>query len=129
MQQADSHPPRGLRGWQALLLLLVIAAAAGLVDYARGLNSGGVFGYGVVLGSLLAILLVRRPAMFPIVVAPPLVYIGGKLAAALLRHQNISSRSGLIDIGTNWFVYGFPAIAGATAVVLLVAGIRLVANR
>jgi len=35
----------------------------------------------------------------------------------------------LIDAASNWLVYGFPAIAGATAVVLIVAGIRLIIRR
>jgi hypothetical protein len=122
-------PQRGLRSWQAIALLVVIAAGCGLLDYARGLSSGGVFGLGIVVGSLLAILLVRRSGMFPIVIAPPIVYVAGKLTAAILRHQNITSRTGLVDVATNWFVFGFSAMAGATAIVLVIAGIRLLINR
>jgi hypothetical protein len=126
---AAKRRERGLPAWQALLILLVISAVAGLIDYARGLASGGLFGYGVALGSLIAILTVRRSAMFAIVIAPPLVYVGGKFVAAWMRHQQFGSRTALVDIATNWLVFGFPAMAAATAAVLLIAGIRLVVGR
>jgi len=35
----------------------------------------------------------------------------------------------LLDAAANWLVYGFPAIAGATAAVLIIAGIRLISGR
>jgi len=120
---------RGLAAWQALLILLSISTIAGLIDYSGGLAFGGLFGYGVVLGSLIAIVTVRRSAMFAIVIAPPIVYVGGKFVAASLRHQHFGSRTALVDIATNWLVFGFPAMAAATAVVLLIAGIRLIASR
>ena len=123
---ATKRPERGLRAWQSLLILLAISAVAGMIDYARGLASGGLFGYGVAIGSLIAILTVRRSAMFAIVVAPPIVYVGGKFIAASMRHQHFGSRTALIDIATNWLVFGFPAMAAATAIVLLIAGIRLI---
>ena len=126
---AAKRRERGLPAWQALLILLVISAVAGLIDYSRGLASGGLFGYGVVLGSLIAILSVRRSAMFPVVIAPPIVYVGGKFVAASMRHQHFGSRTALVDIATNWLVFGFPAMAAATAVVLLIAGIRLIVGR
>ena len=126
---AAKRRERGLPAWQSLLILLAISAVAGLIDYARGLASGGLFGYGVALGSLIAIITVRRSAMFPIVIAPPIVYVGGKFIAASMRHQQFGSRTALVDIATNWLVFGFPAMAAATAVVLLIAGIRLIAGR
>jgi hypothetical protein len=126
---AAKRRERGLPAWQSLLILLVISAVAGLIDYSRGLAAGGLFGYGVALGSLIAILTVRRSAMFPIVIAPPLVFVGGKFVAAWMRHQHFGSRTALIDIATNWLVFGFPAMAAATAIVLLIAGIRLIAGR
>ncbi len=68
--------------------------------------------------------------MFPIVVAPPLVYL-----VRVRRRCSTSARSGLhdrkvlIDTAANWLVYGFPAIAGATAAVLIIAGVRLIIRR
>jgi hypothetical protein len=128
-QRPTDQPGRGVTAWLALAILLLVAGGAGVLDYARGLSSGGLFGYGLALGSLVAIIAVRRSSMFPVVIAPPIVYIGGKLVASMLRHQDLMSRRGMIDVGTNWFVYGFPAMAAATAIVLLVAGVRLLINR
>jgi hypothetical protein len=44
-------------------------------------------------------------------------------------HGAQNRRALLIDAAANWLVYGFPAIAGATAVVLIVAGIRMVIRK
>ena len=67
--------------------------------------------------------------MFPVVIAPPLVYLAASAGLLYVRTGGLSSRSKIIDVGTNWIVYGFPAIAGATAAVLLVAGIRMVLRK
>ena len=120
---------RGLPSWLALLLLLAIAGVCGLIDSLSGSSVRGMFNYGLVVASLAAILVVRRSGMFPIVVAPPLVYFAASAALLYIRTGGLHNRGKLIDAATNWIVYGFPAIAGATAVVLVVAGIRLVSRR
>lgn len=119
----------GLPGWLAVLLLIAIAGASGLVDSLSGSAVRGMFNYGLVLASLVAILVVRRSEMFPVVVAPPLVYFVASAGLLYIRTGGLHDRGKLIDVATNWIVYGFPAIAGATAVVLVVAGIRLVSRR
>jgi hypothetical protein len=123
-----SQPERGLPSWLALLILLGIAGASGLIDSLSGSAVRGVFNYGLVVASLVAILVVKRSGMFPIVVAPPLVYFAASAALLYIRTGGLHDRGKLIDAATNWIVYGFPAIAGATAVVLVVAGIRLVSR-
>jgi hypothetical protein len=120
---------RGLPSWLALLLLIGIAGISGLIDSLSGSAIRGVFNYGLVVASLVAILVVRRSGMFPIVVAPPLVYFVASAGLLYIRTGGLHDRGKLIDAATNWIVYGFPAIAGATAVVLVVAGIRLVSRR
>ncbi len=68
--------------------------------------------------------------MFPIVIAPPLVYCGGIGGSMLyFRSGGLHDRQVLFDAAANWLVYGFPAIAAATAAVLVIAGIRLVSGR
>jgi hypothetical protein len=106
----------GLPGWLAVLLLI-------------GSSIRGVFNYSLVFASLVAILLVRRSQMFSVVIAPPLVYFAASACLLYVRTGGLHNRGKLIDAATNWIVYGFPAIAGATAVVLIVAGIRLMARR
>lgn len=120
---------RGLPGWAALVVLVGIAGVAGLVDSISGSTVRGVFNWGLVVASLVAILVVRRSQMFAVVIAPPLVYLVASAGLLYVRTGGLSSRSKILDVATNWIVYGFPAIAGATAAVLLVAGIRLVTRK
>ncbi len=120
---------RGLPGWLAVLVLIVIAGIGGLIDSASGSAIRGAFNYGLILASLVAILIVKRGQMFSVVIAPPLVYFVASAGLLYVRTGGLHNRGKLIDAATNWVVYGFPAIAGATAVVLVIAGIRLVARR
>lgn len=119
----------GLPGWLAVVLLVAIAGVGGLVDSVSGTALRGVFNYSLVLASLVAILVVRRSQMFSVVIAPPLVYFVASAGLLYVRSGGLHNRGKLIDAATNWIVYGFPAIAGATAVVLVIAGIRLLARR
>lgn len=120
---------RGLPGWLAVLVLIVIAGIGGLIDSASGSAIRGAFNYGLILASLVAIVIVRRSQMFSVVIAPPLVYFVASAGLLYVRTGGLHNRGKLIDAATNWVVYGFPAIAGATAVVLVIAGIRLVTRR
>jgi hypothetical protein len=120
---------RGLPGWAGLLALVVITTLGILFDAARGHQLGIGFNVGIIAGSIIAILLVRRSGMFPVVVAPPIVYSLGAGISLYLRSGGLHDRGVLIDAATNWLVYGFPAIAAATASVLIIAGIRLIVRR
>ena len=124
-----NRPESGLPGWFAVLLLIGIAGVGGLIDSISGTAIRGAFNYGLVFASLVAILAVRRSQMFSVVIAPPLVYFVASAGLLYVRTGGLHNRGKLIDAATNWIVYGFPAIAGATAVVLVVSGIRLVARR
>ena len=81
------------------------------------------------VGTVVAILIVRRSAMFPVVVAPPLVYVAASAVLLYTRSGGLHDRKVLLDAAANWLVYGFPAIAGATAAVLIIAGVRLITGR
>ena len=122
-------PERGFAGWLALLVLVAVTFAGLLIDAARGVQLGTGFNVGIIAGSVIAILLVRRSGMFPVVVAPPIVYSLGAGLSLYVRSDGLAKRSVLIDAAANWLVYGFPAIAAATAAVLIIAGIRLIARR
>lgn len=126
------RPPRterGLAGWQAVVVLIVIAGIGGLIDLLTGTHVRGGFNYGIVLASLVAILVVRRSSLFPVVVAPPLVYFIASAALLVFRSNGLNDKKVVIDAAANWLVYGFPAIAAASAVVLIIAGVRLITNR
>ena len=120
---------RGLPGWGGLLVLTVATTLGILFDALRGHQLALGFNVGIIAGSVIAILLVRRSGMFPVVVAPPIVYSLGAGISLYLRSSGLHDRGVLIDAATNWLVYGFPAIAGATASVLIIAGIRLILRR
>ena len=120
---------RGLPGWAALLLLIGITTLGIIFDALRGHQLGVGFNVGIIAGSIVAILVVRRSGMFPVVVAPPIVYSLGAGISLYLRSSGLHDRGVLIDAATNWLVYGFPAIAAATASVLIIAGIRLIIRR
>ncbi|MDP9115972.1 MAG: hypothetical protein M3O28_01675 [Actinomycetota bacterium] len=126
---APASVERGLPGWGALLVLLAIAGVGGIIDTLSGSNVRGGFNYGVVIASVVAILVVRRSGMFPIVVAPPIVYSVASGGIIYIRSGGLHDRRVIFDAAANWLVYGFPAIAAATAAVLIVAGIRLVIHR
>lgn len=120
---------RGLPGWMAVLMLLAIAGIGGLIDQMSGASIQGAFNYGLVFASLVAILVVKRSQMFSVVIAPPLVYFAGSAVKLYISSGGLKSRAALIDAASNWLVYGFPAIAGATAIVLIIGGIRMLIHK
>jgi hypothetical protein len=120
---------RGLPGWAALIVLLAVAGVGGAIDSISGAQIRGGFNVGIVVAAIVAILLVRRTGMFPIVIAPPIVYAGASAAMLYVRSGGLHDRKVLFDAAANWLVYGFPAIAAATAAVLIIAGIRLIVRR
>jgi hypothetical protein len=128
-QSRPAARDRGLPAWAALLVLLVIAGIGGVIDTISGAQVRGAFNIGIVLASIVAMLVVRRSAMFPIVIAPPLVYSAASAAMLYVRSGGLHDKKVLFDGAANWLVYGFPAIAAATAAVLIIAGIRLIARR
>ena len=127
--RAEQLAERGLPWWGALLVLLAIAAIGGIIDTVSGGQARGGFNWGIVIASVVAILAVRRSGMFPIVIAPPIVYSLGSGGMLYIRSGGLHDRRVLFDGAANWLVYGFPAIATATACVLIIAGLRLIARR
>lgn len=127
LRRRENEP--GLPWWAALLLLIAIAAVGGIIDTLGSFQVKGGFNIGIVVASVLAILVVRRSHMFPIVIAPPIVYTGAAVFQLYLRSGGLHDRRVIFDAAANYLVYGFPAIAAATAGVLIVAGVRLLARR
>ena len=111
------------------MLVLAASPPLGILIDAVGGHQLGAVQLGIIAGSVIAILVVRRSGMFPVVVAPPIVYSLGAGISLYLRSGGLHDRGVLIDAATNWLVYGFPAIAAATASVLIIAGIRLIVRR
>jgi hypothetical protein len=116
-----------LTGVGAVLVLTGIAAVAGVLDVLAGSSLRLIFAVGLVLGALIASLLVVRRDLLTVVFAPPLVFLAASAVAVLLGRG--ATGGGLIDLATSWLVYGFPAMAVATAVAGVVALIRRARNR
>jgi hypothetical protein len=112
-----------LTGLGALLLILVAAALGGAVDLLTGSGLRLAFAVGLVLGSAAATALVRRTSLLTVVVAPPLIYLLASALSVLVTGG--LGGTGLYDAAAGWLVYGFPAIATATGVAVVIAGIRL----
>jgi hypothetical protein len=126
----DRRPPeRGIPGWAALLVLVAIAAAGGIIDTLGSISVKGGFNIGIVIASIVAIVIVKRSQMFPVVVAPPIVYSAAAIFQLYVRSSGLHDRKVVLDAAANYLVYGFPAIASATAAVLIIAGIRLIARK
>ncbi len=106
----------------ALLVLAACLAAGIVVDQVVG--SGGGLRVGLLVGSLLAVLLVRLRSLFAVVVSPPLAFIVGSAAELLVKSGGVPSRTDLLGFATGWLVYGFPTIAAASAVALVIASVR-----
>lgn len=120
---------RGLSGSLAVAIMIGIAAIGCIIDLARGSSAKGGLNIGIVVAALVAVVLVRRSGIFPVIVAPPLVYAAGSIILLVIRSGGLSNRKALYDVAANWLVYGFPALAAATAVVLVIAGLRLVTHK
>jgi hypothetical protein len=111
-----------LTGAGAVLLLAGVSAVAGVLDVLAGSALRLIFAAGLVLGTLLASLLVVRRDLLVVVFAPPLVFVAASAVAVLLGRGKTGG--GLIDLATSWLVYGFPAMAAATAVAVVIWLIR-----
>lgn len=126
---AARAPERGLPGWAAFILLVAIAAVGGVIDTIGSIQVKGGFNIGIVVASVVAILAVKRSHMFPIVIAPPIVYSAAAVFQLYVRSSGLHDKKVVLDAAANYLVYGFPAIAAATAAVLIIAGVRLISRK
>jgi hypothetical protein len=127
--RARAEPQRGLPWWAALLVLIALAVVGVLIDTLGSSQARGGFNIGIVVASVVAILAVKRSHMFPIVIAPPIVYSVVAMGQLYSTSSGLHDKKAVFDAAANYLVYGFPAIAVATAAVLIIAGIRLIARK
>jgi hypothetical protein len=114
-----------LRGAVAVLLVFLVTLAGAGVDSFVGVGLGRIT-LGALLGSAtIAALVVRRRDLLSVVVAPPLVFIG---VAAVNIGLAPSATFSAPTVAT-LLIRGFPTMALATGIVLVIALGRLIARR
>lgn len=113
-----------LTGVGALVLLVVAGALGAAIDLLFGPGLGTATTVLLPIGALASSWLVRRSALFWVLIAPPLVYLG-VLAGSLLLSTGALSPAALAA----GLVYGFPAMAIATLVGVAVGALRQVTQR
>ncbi|WP_448642602.1 DUF6542 domain-containing protein [Geodermatophilus sp. URMC 63] len=114
-----------LRGTLAVLGVFVITLAGGAVDSFFGVGLGTLTLVTLVAATAVATLLVRKRDLLTVVVSPPLVFVA---VAAVNVGLAPSASLNLPTIATV-LIRGFPTMAVATVVALVVAVVRLAARR
>lgn len=118
-------PHLTLTGIGAILVMVVAATLGTVTDLLLGPGLGTATMIMLAVGATVAAWLVRRRNLFSVVIAPPLVYLLLTVVTTLLTSDLGVLLTGLAAP----LVYGFPAMAIATALTILVASIRQVAHR
>jgi hypothetical protein len=121
----DGRRDRPSGALRAMLLLGGVALAGGVIDVLTGAGLRLGFAIGLALGSLLAALWVHRSGLLVVVFAPPLVFLAASMLFVLAAPGGAGDTGTLIDAATGWLVYGFPAMATATGVAVVIAALRI----
>ncbi|NEM05386.1 DUF6542 domain-containing protein [Geodermatophilus normandii] len=126
-ERATAEPAAGsrLRGVLAVLGVFVITLAGGAIDSFLGVGLGTLTLVTLVAASAVGTLLVRRRDLLTVVVAPPLVFV----AVALVNIGLAPSASFTLPTLATILIRGFPTMAVATGVALVLAIVRWAARR
>ncbi len=114
-----------LRGGVAVIGMLLVTLAVAGIDSFIGIGLGLLTLAALVGVTAAAVLVVRRRDLLTVVVAPPLVF----LAVAFLTIGLTPSATFTLPTVATLLVRGFPTMAIATGVALVLALVRLVARR
>lgn len=112
-----------LTGAGAVLLLVAAGSVGAAVDLLFGPALGIATTVLLPVGAVAAAWLVRRSALFWVVVAPPLVYLLLVVTTLLVAAELTVTA---VAAGV---VYGFPAMAIATAIAIAIGALRQVSRR
>jgi hypothetical protein len=115
-----------LTGLGAVLVIVVTSMIGGCIDLVTGSGLRLAFAMGLGFGSAVAAALVRRTSLLTVVIAPPLIYLFASLISALVAPGGAGK---LYDAAAGWLTYGFPAMGIATSLTVIIAGVRLLADR
>jgi len=112
---------------------VLVASAAGLgavVTVLSRSDPGFLLGLLVVIGTLAACLAVSPRRAYLIIPAPSLAYLAAAILAGLIHDRAADTSRTLLAINAaRWVASGFLAMAAATALAAVIAGLRWVRSR
>ncbi|WP_229853026.1 DUF6542 domain-containing protein [Streptomyces albospinus] len=110
-------------------MALGLAVVGALADTAISSRPGWVFAVGAALGAALAAKACSRAGAWWLISAPPLVVAVITVACEEVAGTTTAQGKGLTTAAVRWAVDGFPAMAAAEAVLIVVLVTRLVRTR
>lgn len=126
--RAEARPVAGggrVRGAVAVLGIFLVTLAGAAIDSFVGIGLGVITLAALLASTGVAVLAVRRRDLFSVVVAPPLVFV----AVAALNIGLAPSASFTLPTVATLLIRGFPTMAMATGLAVVLAVGRLVARR
>ncbi|WP_153504276.1 DUF6542 domain-containing protein [Cumulibacter manganitolerans] len=113
-----------MAGFGGVILIVVGGLVGAIVDFLFTDRIGVVTAIGLTLAAAVAALVTRKRDLLSIIVAPPLVYAVVATVVLLMSARTIRVTS-IADLA----IRGFPAMALATGLAALIAGIRLLTSK
>ncbi|HET6503384.1 MAG TPA: DUF6542 domain-containing protein [Amycolatopsis sp.] len=118
----------GLPAPVVLAVALVLSVAADWVDLRLFGDVGALLSTGFIVGCVAAIVVVRPRGVLLVMLSTPLVLVAA-VVIGVLAFTPGHSTAGMVMAVAQPLILHFPVLAGATALVLLVGGARLVLLR
>lgn len=112
-----------LTGAGAIALAFIVAVLGAGIDVLTGPGLRRSFAVALVIGAVLAAFLVRRRDLWIVAVSPPIIYLVVAMLSGVTGTA-YSSKTALEAQFANWLVYGFPEMAAATGLAVLIALVR-----
>ncbi|MDT0278386.1 DUF6542 domain-containing protein [Blastococcus goldschmidtiae] len=126
--RAEARPVTGggrFRGAVAVLGIFLVTLAGAAIDSFVGIGLGVITLAALLASTAVAVLTVRRRDLFSVVVAPPLVFV----AVAAFNIALAPSASFTLPTVATLLIRGFPTMAMATGLAVVLAVGRLIARR
>lgn len=121
---AGTGPSTVLAGFGGVILIIITAGIGALIDHMISSKLGVFTGIGLCIGAFFAALVTRKLDLLSVIVAPPIIYALYGVLLIWLSPVAIDKYS-LAEIA----IGGFPWMALATGIALLIGGIKLMTTR
>jgi hypothetical protein len=134
--KADAEKPKRMLGWgcypvwTGVLMVLAAAVAGAAFTVVSHGDPGLALGIFVAGGTVAAGISVRSRSAYAIIPVPALTYAAAAVSAGFIHdHAVDTSRTALALSAAQWFANGFPSMAVATALAVLIAIARWLLGR